>query len=193
MYLAKTATEDRRFALKRATDEAHARVEGIVQNAGMFGSREGFRRYLTATFDMRTRYERLLDRNGAERVWPEWPGRRIAGLVAQDSADLGGADPGGGTDMPAENVQSTLSPGEIIGILYVLEGSSLGARVLVKSVADMGLTATFGARHLFKQAGDRDAWRSFVSMMLAAPEAPCHKAARATFDAFATAYRKAAD
>ena len=37
MYLAKTATEDRRFALKCATDEAHARVEGIVQNAGMFG------------------------------------------------------------------------------------------------------------------------------------------------------------
>lgn len=192
MYLAQAggrlAVEDRRFALKRATDHAHAKVEQIVQDAGMFASRDGFRRYLTATYAMRAHYERLLDTNGAAELWPLWPSRRIAALVAQDIMDLGGA-----AEAAEENLHAELPPGELIGVLYVLEGSSLGARVLVNSVADIGLTASFGARHLFRQAGNRDAWRSFLSLMSEAPEAPCHRTAEATFEAFAQAYRKAAD
>ena len=191
MYVAQVegrpAVEDRRFALKRATDHAHAAVEGIVQDAGMFASRDGFRRYLTATFAMRSHYERLLDLNGAAELWPRWPSRRIASLVAQDIADLG-CDP----VAPQEDLRLGLSAAELVGVLYVLEGSSLGARVLVQSVSDIGLTASFGARHLFRQAGDRDAWRSFLALMSAAPEAPCHRIAEATFEAFAQAYREAA-
>ena len=182
-----TAVEDRRFALKRATDKSHARVEGIVQGAGMFATREGYRRYLDATFTMRAAYERLLDRSGAAGVWADWPGRKIAGLVAMDIADLGGAPP------PVEDISKPLSAAEMVGVLYVLEGSSLGARVLVKAAAEMGLSSEFGARHLFRQAGDRDAWRSFVAMMAAAPDAPSHDAANATFNAFADAYSRMAD
>ena len=178
--------EDRRFALKRATDDAHARVEGIVQGAGMFASHEGYRRYLDATFAMRARYERLLDDSGAAGLWPEWPSRKIADLVAQDIADLGGVAPA------AEISQQTLSTAELLGVLYVLEGSSLGARVLVRSVAEMGLTASSGARHMYRQAGDRDAWRSFMKIMAEAPENPSHDAANATFEAFADAYGRAA-
>lgn len=180
------AMADRRFAIKRATDEAHARVEGIVQRAGMFSSRESYRRYLEATFAMRARFERALDDSGAALIWPEWPSRKIADLVAQDIADLGGVAPA------AAVLQRRLSTAELLGVLYVLEGSSLGARVLVKAVAELGLTASSGARHMFRQAGDRDAWRSFTAMMAAAPEAPSHEAANATFDAFADAYSLAA-
>lgn len=190
MYLAESAAapamEDRRFALKRATNEAHDRVEAVVRSAGMFDTPEGFRRYLTATFEMRARYERLLDLNGAARVWADYPGRRIAGLVAQDIVDLGGEVP---STLPDE--EKTYSAGELLGVMYVLEGSSLGARILVKSVAEMGFSAGFGARHLFTQAEDRGAWRSFIAAMDASPEGPCHETARATFDAFAAAYRKA--
>lgn len=191
MYLgeqaAGQAVEDRRFALKRATDAAHQRVEGIVQSAGMFSSLDGYRRFLAASYEMRARFERLLDLNGAADAWPDWPGRRIAGLVAEDIADLGGE-----MHPPAENLQETLSTAELLGVLYVLEGSALGARVLVKSVADLGLTVSFGARHLFQQAGDRDAWRSFVSVMSAASVSPSHEMALATFEAFGEAYAKAA-
>ncbi|MDP3495685.1 MAG: biliverdin-producing heme oxygenase [Hyphomonadaceae bacterium] len=190
MYLPEVArglaVDDRRFALKRATDDAHARVEDIVQRAGMFATREGYLRYLEATFAMRAKYERLLDASAAELVWAEWPARRIAGLVGQDIADLGGVA------APEEYRDGPVSTAELLGVLYVLEGASVGARMLVRSVAEMGLTAEFGARHMFRQAGDRDAWRSFLAMMAAAPEAPCHDAARATFNAFADAYREAA-
>lgn len=192
MFLAEAAAgpmvEDRRFALKRATNEAHERVEGVVRDAGMFETREGFRRYLAATYEMRVRYERLLDLNQAERVWTDYPTRKIAGLIAEDIEDLGGIPM---SSEPAD--KKTYSAGELLGMLYVLEGSSLGARVLVKSVADMGLSASFGARHLFRQAEDRGAWRSFLDALSASPEPPCHDTARATFDAFAAAYRKAGD
>ena len=192
MFLAEAAAgpmvEDRRFALKRATNEAHERVEGVVRDAGMFETREGFRRYLAATYEMRVRYERLLDLNQAERVWTDYPTRKIAGLIAEDIEDLGGIPM---SSEPAD--KKTYSAGELLGMLYVLEGSSLGARVLVKSVADMGLSASFGARHLFRQAEDRGAWRSFLDALSASPEPPCHHTARATFDAFAAAYRKAGD
>lgn len=190
MFLTEAATgqavEDRRFALKRATNEAHERVERVVRDAGMFDTREGFRRYLTATYETRARYERLLDMNGADRVWADYPTRKIAGLVAQDVADLGGV-----AVRPEPADEKKYSAGELLGVMYVLEGSSLGARILVKSVTDMGLSASFGARHLFTQAEDRGAWRSFIAAMTASPEPPCHDTARATFDAFADAYRRA--
>lgn len=190
MFLAEAAAgaviEDRRFALKRVTNEAHDRVETIVRDAGMFETRDGFQRYLAATFEMRARYERLLDLNHAERVWADYPARRIAALVAQDIADLGGV-----AVSPEPVDEKIYSAGELLGMLYVLEGSSLGARVLVKLVADLGLSASFGARHLFRQAEDRGAWRSFIDTLSASHEPACHDSARATFDAFAAAYLKA--
>lgn len=190
MFLAEAAgeqaVEDRRFALKRATSEAHDRVESVVRGAGMFETLEGFRRYLAATFEMRARYEQLLDLNHAERVWADYPRRKIASLVARDIEDLGGV-----AIEHEQDEQKMYSAGELLGVMYVLEGSALGARILVKSVADMGLSASFGARHLFAQADDRGAWRSFIKAMSASAEPACHDAARKTFDAFAAAYRKA--
>jgi heme oxygenase len=179
------APASRRFALKAATADAHDRVEDVVRSAGMFDTLEGYRRYVAATWALRTRFEGLLDMNGASAVWPLWPSRRIAGLAAQDMADLG---------VPAraeEFVPSALTAGELLGVLYVLEGSSLGARLLVRSVSGLGLSADNGAGHLHAQAGEASAWRSFVEVLEASPEPPCHAMANSVFHAFADAYRQA--
>lgn len=179
---------ERRFALKRATDAAHARVEGIVQAANMFGSVEGYRRYVAATWAMRDRFERLLDANGAADLWADWPGRRIAGLAARDLADLGVAQPAGSSE---KYFQSRLTEAELLGVLYVLEGSSLGARILVRMVGSLGFSENCGARHMHVQAGDAGAWRSFLNVLDASPAPPCHDTANAVFDAFAGAYQQA--
>lgn len=177
---------ERRFALKRATDEAHARVEAVVQAAGMFGSLDGYRRYLAATWVMRDKFERLLDMNGAVRVWPAWPGRRVAGIAAQDMQDLGLPPP------PVDKIPpSRLTDGELLGVLYVLEGSCLGARILVRMVASLGLSDCFGARHLHVQAADTGAWRSFLAVLDATEQPPCHDTARAVFAEFADHYQQA--
>lgn len=179
--------ESRRFALKRATDAAHTRVEGIIGAAGMFASLEGYRRYLAGTLDIRRHYEAVADYSGTVHVWPRWPGRRVAHLVAQDLADLGGAAP------PSDKKAiEALKPAELLGALYVLEGSSLGARVLFKSVSAFGLSASHGARHLHAQAGEAAIWREFVAMLEASDVAPCHATAIRVFEDFADAYRRAA-
>ena len=184
---ASRGVSERRFALKRATDKAHAKVESIVQSAGMFDSVDGYRRYVAATLAMRQRFEGMLDAAGASDLWPAWPGRRIAHLAAKDLADLGGS--------PFEPVHRSVkfrqTPGELLGVLYVLEGSSLGARILVRLVGSLGLSGEHGARHLHAQAGDAGAWRSFLDVLDACAEQPCHDTAVAVFDAFADAYLQA--
>jgi len=184
---ARVSPEDHRFALKRATDAAHARVEEIVQAAGMFGSIEGYRRYLNGSYAARARLEHRLDAGGAERLWADWPSRRIAHLIAADIDDLGGVAlvSSGMSALP-------LSDAELLGVLYVLEGSSLGARVLVNMARGLGLSATCGARHLVHQAGDTGAWRSFVALMNSAAQPPSIEAALAAFDVFADAYSREA-
>jgi len=176
----------RRFALKRATDEAHAGLEAIVQSGDMFGSVDGYRRYVAATWAMRDHFERLLDINGAADLWPDWPGRRIAGLAAQDMLDLGVA-----ARPPQINRPSRLTAAELLGVIYVLEGSSLGARILVRMVTALGFSRNFGARHLFAQSDSSSAWRSFISVLDASPQPPCHSTARTVFGAFADAYQQA--
>jgi heme oxygenase len=66
------SVSERRFGLKRATDEAHAPLEEIVQSGEMLATVEGYRRYLAATRAMRDRFERLLDIKGAAGIWPVW-------------------------------------------------------------------------------------------------------------------------
>jgi heme oxygenase len=180
-------TSSRRFALKAATDAAHTRVEGIVQSAGMFDTLAGYKRFLAASWALRVQHEEQLDAAGAAKLWPLWPGRRIAHLIAQDMADLGVPQP----PRPAP-LHAAASEAELLGALYVLEGSSLGARLLVRSAASLGLSAEHGARHLHAQAGDINAWRSYVELMEASRVAPCHDTANAVFDRFAEAYAQAA-
>jgi heme oxygenase len=180
------AAPSRRFALKTATDTAHQHVETIIRAAGMFDTVAGYKRYLRASWRLRVQHEEQLDRCGAAEVWPEWPGRRIASLVAQDLVDVG-LSPA----QPPPQLDANLSRSELLATLYVLEGSSLGARVLVRLVSVLGLSATCGARHLQAQAGDTTSWRSFVTTLETAPVAPCHDMACTVFDRFAAAYQQA--
>lgn len=52
-----------------------------------------------------------------------------------------------------------------VGALYVLEGSALGARVLLQRAIVLGLGAGRGARHLAKQAADPSRWRDFLGFL----------------------------
>jgi heme oxygenase len=183
---------DRRWRLKAATAEAHTRVEDQLAVAGMLSSPEGYRRYLEATFEIRSAIEREMDLAHAVRIMPLWPERKIAPLVAMDIMDVGGwvQAPKSVDDAPADQ-----SIEAILGVLYVLEGSSLGARVVLKQVEALGMSHQHGARHLSAQAGDNKAWRQLTSIlqhdpMSALGEAACIRAAQQTFERFGDAYRR---
>jgi heme oxygenase (biliverdin-IX-beta and delta-forming) len=171
--------------LKALTAGAHQRLEALAGQ--LFDAPDRYRRYLQAMHAARAPMERALDDSGADLCFPEWPRRRIAHLVTLDLADLG-ARP-----HPVRAVPRSVRPAAQLGWLYVLEGSALGARILLRQAGGAGLSEKFGARHLAAQTADPGAWRRFVAVLEAADLSPeeeraCERGALDAFGFFAAAY-----
>lgn len=115
-----------------------------------------------------------------------WRSAPLRDALAEDMDDLGLA-----AVAPAPLAVSD-DPDWLLGAHYVLEGSALGARVLVKQVAALGLGEDFGARHLWLQARGVG-WADFVRVLDAqtADVGLAIEGARATFAAAADAMRRA--
>lgn len=161
---------------------------------GLFASRASYVRYLATMHGVRSTLERALDCSGAARIYPCWPSRRIAGRLADDLRDLG-VEPAPFARMDAQAVQA-LDEARMLGLLYVLEGSALGARLLARAADAAGYSAAFGARHLHAQTADPFAWRSLVAILDAADldpagEAACIRAATDAFGLFSQAHAAA--
>jgi heme oxygenase len=128
--------------------------------------------------------EESLERAGASRLFQDWTDRRRSRLLLQDLAGL---------DLPVPDIDqapSYASDAEAIGGLYVLEGSRLGAAVLVRRVGDHLPRAFLGAK-----SGPGD-WRRFLAGLEQKLEtdvqrSQAERAALATFHCFDKAARKA--
>ncbi|WP_424810587.1 biliverdin-producing heme oxygenase [Roseococcus sp. YIM B11640] len=73
--------------------------------------------------------EAALERIGIAGILPDWPRRRRASALAEDLRALGAQVP------EAESVR--IAPGaEALGVAYVLEGSRLGAAMLLKTLPE---------------------------------------------------------
>ena len=92
----------------------------------------------------------------------DYPARRKSAILAADLAALGGAAPGiEAVPDPAR----AATRGEALGMLYVLEGSTLGGRVIAKSFAANGGTLD-GLAHLDvygARTGER--WRDLLAVL----------------------------
>ncbi|MDB5613387.1 MAG: hypothetical protein JWQ22_1040 [Devosia sp.] len=118
-----------------------------------------------------------------------WEIDPIADLTAQDLADLT-------LDVPPvyELAPAITTTAQRLGVAYVLEGSSMGARMLVREAQKLGLRDDFGARHLARQAGDHDRWRRFMTELetTTASHDEVIAGAEATFRFALSIYAKAA-
>ncbi|MNQ85983.1 Heme oxygenase [compost metagenome] len=118
---------------------------------------------------------------------PDLPQRCRAEQAKADLADLDTAVPG---TVPGA-VQAPVTA-EALGWIFVSEGSKLGAAFLIKRAVGLGLSETFGARHLGEPAGGRaEGWKQFVRILdgLAfntEEEAAVERGAVAAFERFTT-------
>ena len=87
----------------------------------------------------------------------------------------------------APQADLALDGDRLFGALYVLEGSSLGARILFKRAQALGLSAAFGARHLALLSGSIDGWRSFLDRLEGADPFGLELAVTASHATFALA------
>ncbi|MGV3552441.1 biliverdin-producing heme oxygenase [Rhizobium sp.] len=168
-----------RFSLRDLTRDDHERLDALV---GDFTDDDAYARYLTGMTVFRDRVERRLSEIDYPHTFGEWRPGLIADELKQDLADLGHDVPDNATpfDLP-------LDRDGLLGVLYVLEGSSLGARLLVRRAAELGYSADHGARHLAAQTSRPQTWSTFVAMLDGLAPSGLEKAAQAARMTFAAA------
>ena len=181
----------RRQRLRRATQLAHASLDSRIGEHELLNSRERYQGYLQAMWTARRPLELALEDAKAAEAYPLWRERDVSAALSQDINDLSGHRPLDPTR--GNRPTASLTTAQALGVLYVLEGSALGARVLEKRALAIGMTPTFGARHMARQTAQPNAWAVFVDLLdnapLSAPEyLACVAAALAAFEAFELAF-----
>lgn len=191
MEVADLATLSRRERLRLMTGAVHQTLDDKVSRADFLTTRSGYNAFLLATFEARRLLESQLDAGGAELIYPGWGERRLVPALEKDLDDLD-------LTRPAEREPpARLGKGGVWGALYVLEGSALGARIIQRRAADLGFTASFGARHLASQTSEVGAWKRFTSHLDAAvldgeEDRDCVTTALDTFGRFERSYDRLA-
>ncbi len=131
--------------------------------------------------------EHALEAGGVEDVLPDWPLRRRTDALRGDLAALGAAPPA------AVDIGQLEGRAEMVGVLYVLEGSRLGGAVLRRRL--MAVQPAAPAAYLSHGTG-LPLWRSFLDWLSADPlagadAAAALTAAREAFRAFEAGFQAA--
>lgn len=175
----------RRERLRMSTAAAHSELDERLVASGCFDSVTGYGRYLAAIAPLYDCLETALDMSGVARLLPDWGTRRKAALMAADLEVLG-LCPAAATSLADPH----LHRGDMLGILYVLEGATLGGALLARRLQPLGIVPDRGGTFLDPYGDNRGMmWRCFLSLLEAAQlsasedAALCPRAQR-TFDMF---------
>ena len=171
--------------LNQITNEPHTKLDALVKAHAPFETQANFARFVVAQYLFQSELVALYNDAELTAIVPDLPARCRAEAAKADLADLD-------TDVPEPVAGAVSNPtkAEALGWLFVSEGSKLGAAFLIKRAVGLGLSETFGARHLGEPAGGRaQGWKNFVktldSLTLSAEEeADLDKGAVAAFNRF---------
>ena len=151
----------RRNTLKQATDHSHRELDETV-SAYELRRADHYAAFLLASAGPLLALEQLLEAAAVSQVLPDWADRRRAPALLEDLQRLG---------RQADSLvlrRQPLTQAEMFGVLYVLEGSRLGARWLYARVCSSEDRTIHEAR-AYLRAHDPSLWRSFLEKLEAAP------------------------
>src|SRR6202008_2777514 len=121
--------------------------------------------YLQRFLAFQLEAERALDTPVTLEAVPDWPQRQRASLARADLAVLGAPE----RRFRGSSLPPVLSTEQALGIVYVLEGSTLGGAWLLRQLAPLGVTATQGGSYLASYGSNRGKmWQRFLFMLEAA-------------------------
>lgn len=146
-----------RTRLRAATAEAHAALDRRFQHLDLTCC-EDYRRFLAANAAALLPIERALERSGVRNLLPDWVRRMRSAAIRADLQHLGGR----ASPLPAE---PRLDPGGMLGVLYVLEGSRLGARFLLKAVTRSPDPAVRAATAYLSHGEGQPLWPAFLAVL----------------------------
>jgi len=172
----------RSLRLRLASAVLHDELEHTVGAYAPFDSRDSYGRFLQMQYLFQSELKGLYTDPHLNTLFPDLASRCRADAALADLQDLGLPVP--------ESVPGALEkPGVATALTWirVSEGSKLGAAILIKRAEAMGLSETFGARHLAEPEGGRmRGWKAFNVIFDALPFTPAEEADadRAAVDAF---------
>jgi len=178
--------------LNQITHAPHAELDALVKSHAPFDSRESFARFVVAQYLFQAELQPLYNDPQLIAIVPDLAERCRAEQARLDLADLA-------TEVPPALPGALRNPdlGEAMGWIFVSEGSKLGAAFLIKRAMALGLSDSFGARHLGEPAGGRaEGWKHFTRILdglalSADDEAAAERGAVAAFERFAELLRHA--
>ena len=144
--------------LNQITHEPHTKLDALVKAHAPFETQANFARFVVAQYLFQSELVALYADAELIKLIPDLAERCRADAAKLDLADLDTEVPA-----PVAGAVSNPSKAEALGWLFVSEGSKLGAAFLIKRAVGLGLSETFGARHLGEPAGGRaEGWKSFT-------------------------------
>jgi heme oxygenase len=148
--------------LRHGTRHDHARMERRLDILNRLSDPRRRRAVMTRFWLLHRGVEPILSRLLGDVEGLDYEARRKSPLLAADVEALGGPLLEGASPVPP---LQTSSPGEALGLLYVLEGSTLGGRIIRREMATRGETMVglgyfdaYGAL-----TGQR--WRAFTAVL----------------------------
>jgi heme oxygenase len=173
-----------RRRLRAATAATHAALDECFSRLDL-RRRGDYGHFLQASAAALLPLEAVLVESGVGQVLTDWPLRARSDAIVTDIVRLGGrVDP---LPPPAR-----LSRYGALGTLYVLEGSRLGAKVLLRTVESSLDPVVAGAAAYLSHGAGRRLWPSFLAVLEREAPSPAEAAeaiaaARQAFDLFARA------
>lgn len=149
--------------LKAATQTTHERLDKSIMAGRPFESRERYGWFVAVQHGFHRDIDALYSNTVLDRLLADLAGRRRLGLIEQDLADLGVAAPALDATL---TFRTDVDIPTALGWLYVAEGSNLGAAFLLKEATRLGLSESFGARHLAAAPEGRGLhWKTFTAAL----------------------------
>ncbi|MCP3391601.1 biliverdin-producing heme oxygenase [Bradyrhizobium sp. CCGB12] len=173
-----------RERLRDATAAAHRELDAQLSSFDLTVM-AGYRRFLQASAGALLPLEAALVEAGVARMFPDWPERSRSAAIAADLARLGSAA------QPTVSVPPLTSSG-MLGTMYVLEGSRLGAKFLLKEVADLADPRIAEATSYLGHGAGKRLWQSFLWKLQSEEACDENQVIEAAHAAFA-AFERAAD
>lgn len=166
-----------RSLLREATASAHERVDAAFTRLNL-GHRNDYCRFLTAHASVILPLEALAGQAGAGQagagqILDDWSSRRRTDALLDDLAALGLQPPPlpllGLCSGGSRSGGSCGGPAWVLGVLYVLEGSRLGAQVLRQRVLAGPDADCWAATAYLSHGMGQGLWPSFLQKLEASP------------------------
>jgi heme oxygenase (biliverdin-IX-beta and delta-forming) len=154
-----------RDRLREATTADHRELDTRFAAFDLLDS-VGYRRFLQASAAALLPLEAALEDSGVAGIFGDWAQRARSATIIADVERLGGSI------LPFHRI-GTLNRARLFGVLYVLEGSRLGARFLLRMIERAADPEIHAATAYLRHGAGQALWPNFLAKLEAEAATSC--------------------